>query len=135
MSLFGDENKRKINLGGSSSGAPQSQAALFDQVKQRRELRLEQKRRSDAAIRIQSQWRGVLSKQGIRSDLRRTFEGDVTGLSGMRCLVLLGQDNEALGRWCSAMAAANWATNEMTESWIVLARQLSVRMLKGVAAK
>ncbi len=134
MSLFGDERKRNINLGGSSAAAAQSQSALFDQVRQRRELRLEQKRRNDAAIRIQSQWRGTLSKQRLRIELRRTFNSDVTGLTGMRCLVLLGQDDEALGMWCSAMAAADW-TGSMTASWIVLARQLSLRLLSAVATK
>ncbi|KAF9019064.1 hypothetical protein BDZ89DRAFT_1103514, partial [Hymenopellis radicata] len=134
MSLFDDERKRNINLGGSSTAAAQSQSALFDQVRQRRELRLEQKRRNDAAIRIQSQWRGTLSKQRLRVELRRTFDGDVTGLTGMRCLVLLGQDDEALGMWCSTMAAADW-TGAMTTSWVVLARQLSLRLLTAVATK
>ncbi|KAF9025502.1 hypothetical protein BDZ89DRAFT_1040539 [Hymenopellis radicata] len=82
----------------------QSQSALFDQ------------------------WRGTLSKQRLRVELRRTFDGDVTGLTGMRCLVLLGQDDEALDMWCSAMAVADWSGG-MTTNGVVLARQLSLLLL------
>ena len=132
MSLFADESRRKINLGGSS--ATQTQSALFDKVKQQRELRLQQKRRSEAATKLQAQWRRVEEVRKLRKEMRTLFESDVTGLTGLRCLVLMGQDDEALGIWCNAMLQQDW-TSPITESWLVLARQLSIRLLTSAANK
>ena len=35
-----------------------------------------------------------------------TFEQDITSLAGLRCLVLLGQDEEALGRWSTVVLSS-----------------------------
>lgn len=132
MSLFSDEKKRKINLGGSSSGASPSQ--LRNQVRQQRELRHQQKLQAEAATKIQSRWRRTQAVERLRVELRRSYESDVTGINGMRCLVLLGYDEDALGRWCTTMLQQDWSSS-MTESWLVLARQLSARLLISAANK
>jgi ubiquitin-protein ligase E3 C len=100
--LFGDEKRRKINLGGASKVA--SQAELLEAARGRRSERSEQKRRSDAALRIQSWWRGVREAREVKIRLKGAFERDVVGLDGLRCLVLIGdKDEEALGTWSSQM--------------------------------
>lgn len=101
--LFGDEKRRKINLGGASKVA--SQAELLEAARGRRNERSEQKRKSDAAVRIQLWWRGVREAREVKMRLRGEFEKDVVGLDGLRCLVLIGdKDEEALGTWSSQMA-------------------------------
>lgn len=101
--LFGDEpgkRRRQINLGGASTAT--TQASILQDARIRRQRRQEEKRRQDSAIRIQNRWRAVKQSREVRQYLRTTFAQDVTSLTGLRCLVLLKQDNEALTRWTYA---------------------------------
>ena len=43
--------------------------------------------------------------QRIREKLKREFDVDVTGINGLRCLVLIGKDEEILSKWSTAMVA------------------------------
>lgn len=96
--LFGDERRRReINLGGSTSVS--SQAAILDQARARRMEREAQRRREDSAIRIQAWWRGACEARRVRQQLRRVFREQVTGLTALRCLVLIGDDDELLSIW------------------------------------
>jgi ubiquitin-protein ligase E3 C len=98
LPLFGDsDRRRKINLGGTSSAT--SQAAILDQAKARRTEREDNRRRQDNAIRLQAWWRGVREVRAVRRQMKYEFERDVTGLKGMRCLVLMGGDEDALALW------------------------------------
>lgn len=105
LPIFGDERRRNINLGGASSAS--TQATILDQAKQRRILRDEQKRRHESAVILQAWWRGVREARLVRRQMRTTFESDVMAITGLRCLVLIGQDEEALGIWSNAMLAQN----------------------------
>ncbi|KAH9925375.1 HECT-domain-containing protein [Epithele typhae] len=99
--LFGDapnKRRREINLGGNHTFST-SYNDILSEAKQRRLQRNDLKRRQDAAIRIQHAWHGHLALTNVRQALRATFEHDVTTLTALRCLVLLGQDEDALGRW------------------------------------
>lgn len=101
LPLFGDEQRRQINLGGKPTAT--SHTAILDQAKARRSERQNEKRRYDNAVRIQAWWRGLRAARLGREDMRRTFEGDVDGLTGLRCLFVMGGDAEALGLWSAAM--------------------------------
>jgi ubiquitin-protein ligase E3 C len=102
--LFGNERKRQINLGGHSSSA--SHDSILNEAKAKREARQDQKRRLHNAVRIQAWWRGMREARAVRQELRKTFEQDVTGMMGLRCLVLVGQDERALAMWSTAMVSS-----------------------------
>lgn len=102
LPLFGEERRRReINLGGRSSAA--SHAAILDQAKARRNERLHTRQRQDSAIKLQAWWRGLLESWKVRADLRRAFDEDVLGINGLRCLALIGKDEERLGRWATSV--------------------------------
>jgi ubiquitin-protein ligase E3 C len=102
--IWGDERRRPINLGGASSAS--SHAAILDQAKARRQEREENRRREENAVRVQAWWRGAKEARLVRAHMKNVFEGDVLGITGLRCLVLIGRDEEVLGRWSSAMVAS-----------------------------
>lgn len=76
-----------------------SQAAILDQARARRMEREAQRKREESAIRIQAWWRGACEARRVRQQLRRVFQEQVTGLTALRCLVLVGQDEELLTMW------------------------------------
>ena len=92
------KRRREINLGGTSSAAT-SHSSLLQDVRQRRMQRDEQKRRHTSATRIQSWWRGRRQAALVRQELRTMFLQNVTNVTGLRCLVLIGKDEELLGVW------------------------------------
>lgn len=102
LPLFGDEKRRQINLGGKSSVSTLS--SLTDQAKARRADRFQEKRKNDSATRIQAWWRGVSATLAVRAEMRRAFETDIEGITGLRCLVLIGLDEDALGKWSQTIA-------------------------------
>ena len=98
LPLFGDERRRReINLGGSTSVS--SQAAILDQARARRMEREAQRKRQESATRIQAWWRSACEARRVRQQLRRVFREQVTGLTALRCLVLVGDDQELLSLW------------------------------------
>jgi ubiquitin-protein ligase E3 C len=99
--IFGDESRRKINLGGASAAAGERDVLL--NARKEREERRAIRRRQESAIKLQAWWRGVSEAQRTRRELRRRFESDPTSLNGLRCLVLMGHDEEVLGLWSCAM--------------------------------
>ncbi|KAF7374400.1 HECT-domain-containing protein [Mycena sanguinolenta] len=137
LPLFGDEKRRKINLGGSSSVSTLS--AITDQAKARRIERTEQKRKNDAAIRIQSWWRAVSAVRAAKADMRKAFENDIEGLIGLRCMVLIGMDQEVLGKWSQTIVAKGEgslfapAVEPHQSSWRVLIRQIFLLLLRSIA--
>ena len=98
---FGDEWKRKINLGGASSST--TPANILNRVQAERAARAEHKQRTESAIRIQAWYRGVVDARSAKRQMRRSFEKDILGLTGLRCLVLIGTDADALATWCDAV--------------------------------
>lgn len=102
LPLFGDEKRRQINLGGSSSVSTLS--SITDQAKARRAERIEQKRQNDNATRIQAWWRGIAAIHAAKAQMRRVFESDIEGITGLRCVVLIGMDQEVLGKWSQTVA-------------------------------
>ncbi|KAJ7679175.1 HECT-domain-containing protein [Mycena polygramma] len=138
LPLFGDERRRQINLGGSSTVS--SLSAITDQAKARRIERTEQKRKNDSAIRIQAWWRAVSSIRAAKKEMRRAFENDVEGLTGLRCMVLIGMDQEVLGKWAQTVATKgegslfSLGTGPSQPSWLVLIRQICLLLLRSIAA-
>ncbi|KAF8960501.1 HECT-domain-containing protein [Flammula alnicola] len=121
LPAFGDEWKRKINLGGVSSAA--TPAAIFDRVQAQRVARAAHRERTEKAIRIQA-W----------------YRGGCDGLTGLRCLVLIGRDDEVLGRWSERFWSSVQvhkllvpAVGPQRTSWLVLIRQASLLLLQSVA--
>ena len=100
--LFGNERRRQINLGGSSSASSISHTTILNQAKQRRLEREDNRRRHDNAIRLQAWWRGMRESRITRNEMRKLFMENVTSLTGLRCMVLI-RDEEILGIWSSAM--------------------------------
>jgi len=98
---FGNERKRSINLGGVSSAA--TPASILGRVHAERQARAEHRQRTDSATRIQAWYRGISDARASRIQMRKAFEADVIGLTGLRCLVLIGKDNEVLGKWSRAI--------------------------------
>ena len=56
------------------------------------------------AIKIQSWWRGRQEAAVVRKELRTTYEQNVSNLTGLRCLVLIGKDDDLLVEWSNAVA-------------------------------
>lgn len=97
--LPGEEKRRKVNLGGSSGP---SHAVLIEEAKSLRNLRQHQKLQFDSAACLQARWRGILGRRLVQAEMRTIFDRDILGISGLRCLVLLGED-EMLAKWASAV--------------------------------
>ncbi|KAJ6620089.1 HECT-domain-containing protein [Mycena sp. CBHHK59/15] len=137
LPLFGDERRRQINLGGSSSVSTLS--SITDQAKARRAERIEQKRKNDNATRIQAWWRAVSAMRAAKAEMCRTFETDVEGITGLRCVVLIGMDQDVLGKWAQSIAAKGEgslfapALGPDRASWLVLIRQTCYLLLHSVA--
>ena len=158
MFSLGDERRRKINLGGVS--VTSSQASILERVHAQRVARAETKRRTDGAIRIQAWYRGLREARAVRKELRKLFSADVLSLTGLRCLVLIGRDDEVLSTWVTSVLASGegWprhfsfatallttsfsvgqvfslASGHQKEHWMVLVRQASLLILQSAAAK
>ncbi|KIM80499.1 hypothetical protein PILCRDRAFT_534642 [Piloderma croceum F 1598] len=129
------ERRRPINMGGTSSAS--SHAAILDQAKALRVKREYQRRREESAERVQAWWRGVK----VREELKKVFESHVGGITGLRCLVLIGgREEEALGVWSGLMVdngeqkLLELSIGPDQSSWIVLIRQTSLLLLRSVAS-
>lgn len=135
LPVFGDERKRKINLGGASSAS--SRSAILNQAQVRRTERLEERKRQEGAVKLQAWWRGLREERMGRKEMRRIFEQDMDGLRGLRCLVLIGsRDEEALAMWSMRMVQSG---DDMlfrlarSDSWLVLVRQVCFLLLRSVS--
>ncbi|TEB27548.1 HECT-domain-containing protein [Coprinellus micaceus] len=137
LPFLGGEHKRRINLGGSSRVA--SASDLLDSVKAQREARLERKRRQDAAVKVQAWWRGRSQTEKVKDEMRATFRNDVMGITGLRCLVLMGLDEDALGLWSHTVANASreqvysLALTQHATSWLTLIRRVALLLLTSVS--
>ncbi|EJF56635.1 HECT-domain-containing protein [Dichomitus squalens LYAD-421 SS1] len=133
--LFGDQpNKRRrhINLGGIHSATTHND--ILQDAKLRRSQREEQKRRQDAALHIQRIWRSHLARAAVRQSLRATFLQDLSSLTALRCLVLLGQDEDALGRWSTVILASKKdVLLQSDQSWLVLLQRVSTMLLRSLS--
>ncbi|KAG2125194.1 HECT-domain-containing protein [Suillus cothurnatus] len=136
LPLFGDERRREINLGGSSS-VTTSQAAILNQARARRIERETVRKRQESAVTIQAWWRGITDARRVRQELREQFRGDITGLTGLRCLVLIGQDTNFLDRWAAEVLSQGslfaLAHGRDREHWLVLMRQVFFLLLRSVS--
>jgi ubiquitin-protein ligase E3 C len=153
LPFLGSEHKRRINLGGSSRVA--SASDLLDSVKAQREARLERKRRQDAAVKVQAWWRGRSQTEKVKDEMSATLRNDVMGITGLRCLVLMGLDEEALGLWSHTVANAprgtspfpslvveidkgieqvySLARTQHATSWLTLIRRVALLLLTSVS--
>ncbi|KAH9054061.1 HECT-domain-containing protein [Lactarius deliciosus] len=137
MHPFTQEKRRKINLGGATSVA--SQTEILHSAKARRSEREEIRRRHESAVCIQSHWRSFQKYRAVRQQLSRIFQEDVLGLNGMRALVLVGSDDLLLAQWSEAVVRVGdgWSLQYVNgpdlSHWIVLVRQLSILLLRSVA--
>ncbi|KAG1720932.1 HECT-domain-containing protein [Suillus lakei] len=136
LPLFGDERRREINLGGSSS-VTTSQAAILNQARARRIERETVRKRQESAVTIQAWWRGITDARRVRQELREQFTGDITGLTGLRCLVLIGQDDNFLDRWAAEVLSQGslfgLVHGRDREHWLVLMRQVFFLLLRSVS--
>lgn len=124
--FFPDRKRRQINLGGSSHS---SSAGVLTEAKLLRNERSSQKRRSDAALKVQHWWRGVLERRRVKQQLRARFQNDPQTLDGLRCLTLIGGGDAELQTW----ARGDVFQFQSSPSWIVLVPQLAVQLLEGVS--
>ncbi len=104
MHPFTQEKRRKINLGGATSVA--SQTDILHTAKARRSEREELRRRHESAICIQSRWRSFQQYRAVRRQLSQMVQEDLLGLNGIRALVLIGNDEALLARWSEAVISA-----------------------------
>lgn len=98
-----ESRQRRINLGGSSAVVPHHEL-----LKQAREIRNERqlaRQRQEATVRLQTAWRGQLSRRAAKDILRTLFDESPVGINAMRCLVLLGNDEERLGKWSESVTS------------------------------
>jgi len=98
-----DERKRKINLGGTSITS--TPASILERVQAERLARAQQKRRIDNAIKVQAWYRGLKEARETRSELQKLFKADILSLTGLRCLVLIGRDEDVLSTWVTKVLA------------------------------
>jgi len=98
---FGAESKRQINLGGRSTA--QSSSYLLSRAHAERAKREEDRRRNESAVRIQAWFRGAKDARDVRRHMKQVFLEQPTSLTGLRSLVLLRRDEEALSVWSAAI--------------------------------
>jgi hypothetical protein len=104
MLPFAQEKRRKINLGGATSVA--SQTDILHSAKARRSEREENRRRYESALCIQSRWRSFQQFRAVKRILAEMFQEDVLGLNGMRALVLIGNNDQLLAQWSEGVIRA-----------------------------
>ncbi|KAF8805019.1 HECT-domain-containing protein [Phlegmacium glaucopus] len=137
LPVFNDDKKRKINLGGVFNVA--TPATIINRVHEERSIRAQQKRRVEKAVRLQAWWRGIREARDAKIEMRKAFQTDVTGITGLRCLVLIGRDDEVLSQWSKAMLELGEAgiftpaLGDQRMSWLVLIRQSCLLLLQSVA--
>ena len=117
MHPFTQEKRRKINLGGATSVA--SQTDILHSAKARRSEREEIRRRHESALCIQSHWRSFQQYRAVRQRLSQMFQEDVLGLNGMRALVLIGNDDLLLAQWSEAVIRTGDGEFSVTQSTIL----------------
>jgi ubiquitin-protein ligase E3 C len=105
LPTFGDERRRPINLGGTTSTSS-SHTAILEDARARRLERQNLKRRQEKAVKLQAWWRGIHEARATRQAMRNAFEHDIVGINGLRRLVLIGKDEEILGKWSIAITGA-----------------------------
>ena len=153
MFSLDNERRRKINLGGAS--VTSTHASILERVHAQRVARAETKRRVDSAIRIQAWYRGLREARAVRKELKILFTKDVLSLTALRCLVLIGKDDELLSTWvqcvmaggegstphfsvydfsCSSDQVFSLAYGDQKQHWIVLVRQAGLLLLESAAA-
>ncbi|KAI1794750.1 HECT-domain-containing protein [Ganoderma leucocontextum] len=134
--LFGDQpNKRRraINLGGAHNATTHND--ILQEARLRRLQRNDTKRRQDAALHIQRFWRSYVALTSARQSLRSTFDQDISTLTGLRSLVLLGQDEDALGRWSTVLIASRKdVLLQSDQSWLVLFQRVSAMLLRSLSS-
>ncbi|KAJ3848436.1 HECT-domain-containing protein [Lentinula lateritia] len=142
-----DRRRRQINLGGASSST--SYSSILDQAKLRREERIEQKRRTDSAVKVQAWWRGTKEQQRVRLELRRKLEdaldkGELLRLNTLRMLVVVNRKqtpDTTLGKWSRNLIQYGSdrvydlfaASNDAGKSHLVLLKQALLLLLQEVA--
>ncbi|KDR68246.1 hypothetical protein GALMADRAFT_146484 [Galerina marginata CBS 339.88] len=102
-------------------------------------IRYNKDKQPEKAAKIQKWWRRMLEVRAARKPLRRIFESDVTGLTGLKCLVLIGGHKDVLGTWARAMmqlgpeAVLALASGEQSTSWLVLMRKAAFLLCLALA--
>ncbi|THV03800.1 HECT-domain-containing protein [Dendrothele bispora CBS 962.96] len=153
LPVWGNERKRTINLGGAATST--SQSTILDQAKVRREERLENKRKADAAIKIQSWWRGAVDARRVRAQVRAELEKELNGsereppvgIQTMRRLVIVGKSwngneetssegKDVLGLWSEKVLLKG--TDSLfyareNPSWLTLIKQISLLVVRAIA--
>ncbi|KAH7101855.1 HECT-domain-containing protein [Auriculariales sp. MPI-PUGE-AT-0066] len=135
--MFGDERRKKMNLGGVSSVT--THATILADAQARREERINAKRRQDSATMIQSWWRSSREAQVVRRQLRDAFDRGADSVVWTRYLVFGGVSEDRLGRWSTVMSQNNFAaliqpfTTAERESWLVLVRRVSIILLRSIS--
>ncbi|KAJ7440766.1 HECT-domain-containing protein [Mycena galericulata] len=134
--LPGGERGRQVNLGGSSGP---SHADIIQEARSLRNLRQHQKLQFDSAVCIQARWRGIMCRRAVRSQMGAIFERDILGISGLRCLVLLGED-EMLAKWSTAVLSDgdgqlfHLSQGTFRENWLVLIRKAVLLLIESAAS-
>ncbi|KAJ4469179.1 hypothetical protein C8R41DRAFT_778168 [Lentinula lateritia] len=142
-----DRRRRQINLGGASSST--SHSSILDQAKLRREERIEQKRRTDSAVKVQAWWRGTKEQQRVRLELRRNLEealdkGELLRLNTLRMLVVVNRKqtpDTTLSKWSRNLIQYGSdrvydlfaPSNDAGQSYMVLLKQVLLLLLQEVA--
>ncbi|KZV93827.1 HECT-domain-containing protein [Exidia glandulosa HHB12029] len=136
---FGNEGRKRMNLGGVSSAA--SHTAILDQAKARREERQSAKRQLDSAIMLQTWWRATSARAIVRRDLQAAFDAGshADSVHWTRCLVFGGVSDERLAKWSTVMSQDNFAlliqpfAGPQRDSWLVLVRRVSMMLVQSVS--
>ncbi|KAI9509462.1 HECT-domain-containing protein [Russula earlei] len=137
MLPFAQEKRRKINLGGETFVA--SQTDILHSAKARRSEREEIRRRHESALCIQTHWRSSRQSRAVKRILAEMFHEDVLGLNGMRTLVLIRNNESLLAQWSDAVIREGdgWSLRYVSgpdlDHWIVLIRRMAVLLLLSVA--
>ncbi|KDR68241.1 hypothetical protein GALMADRAFT_146481 [Galerina marginata CBS 339.88] len=105
----------------------------------------DENQRRERVVKIQAWWRRMLEVRAAKKPLKQIFEGDVMGLTGLRCLVLIGAHDDVLGKWARAMmqrgpltpidAMLAQALGEYSTSWLVLMRKAAWLLVLSLAYK
>ena len=87
-----------------------SHAAVVDQAKALRAQRQAARKQEENVQKIQRWWRGNREKRVVQQSLKKAFDEATWadgGITKMRCLVLMGRDEERLGRWSAEVLTIN----------------------------
>lgn len=107
-----------MNLGGTSTSVSREQALM--EARLQRLNRENDRKRNQAAIRLQAWWRRIRALRSTQTWCRRLFDEDPSTLLALRSLILLHDDVARMNLWSTTMINDNGTVGTQLPHFLLL---------------